>query len=1394
MTESARWQLHRAGIANVYQYENEILTFRDGRLLLRGVNGSGKSTAMNMLLPFLLTGKTRGIDAAGEQAGVLKSWMLSGREEKQPVGYLWLEFIRETGDTKETLALGCGIKASRASDTVNTWWFITSRRPGIDFDLLEQQIPLSLDSLRHALAPDPVYTQDRRGDYRNEVARRLYGGASNESFLDLLNTVRNPRVGDRVDVDLPAYLVSALPNLSETALMEAARPLDDLDEHRRNVADLQTTEAGLAGIASVYKQYVVAELHRELANAKQTLSHARHSRTASEAANEAWQEAVSAEAQAKDKLQTLRSTIEHCVQQIDALERSSAYTEGLQLEDLRRHVISLEQQLQKDKGRFERLHDRQPGIVESVQQKERQADERWQQLANRTRELATLTTELTLDQQPATINPIPRLAVESSHTVAALNEPLEMFDAQASRQQLSAVSGAASTRQLDIDEAQAQFNKRDDAITQLQHARSAQELAIETVEDATSRFDTGRQQLQQHTQKWCNITEGWIDRTRQTVKNAPVITGFTQAQGTILNGVDVTPGSDLEALRQALNDGIDSTVDQQSQILASLNVNIKQAAEEQQIAQAELDRLNALSEPEVPQLEWQQRKGISFADCIDFKEGVSATQRAGLEAALQASGILLASVASEGVTLANGALIVGTDKPVPQPLSTLLRAVVPNQTGLTKATIDQVLNAISTQWSDVPNPDNKSTIITDDGRFKLALLSGQHQKSTAEYIGITARRERLENLREAARNTLTLATEKLDTLRQHGKISEQYVGELQNLRASLPSLRDVQQAQATALALESELDKARERLQQKEQQLSAAERQLQEQDDTLQRLCRRLELPADQGRLRQLEQTLNRIKSDVDSLQQLALSLLQACEDWQQAVETWRTAQEDLHEAQQRFEESSVEHLQHKERLNTLESTLGVEYRQVIEQIQQFDQQQLNSKNALPAAEKASNDTIRITQAKLNNVNNTREALHHAELKCSDTYEHLRGLTQVKGLLPTLQLITETDEAVNDHTEALPIITLPLSSADTNGLKLITKALQDSLPEKPKEETTADGVRSSLRRRRNSLGAGWDAEDAQPDHRYPLSVNVNGPLGPMSLAESVDAVRTQLAQLKALLTEKQDQALRNLLQGLIAREVAEKMFQADRLITRMNDRLKSVTTSHGIGVRLRWRRSKELQTSVKETVEILAKQPDLRTEAEESSLRIALAAVLDEERRLQPDAPYRQLIAKVFDYRAWHEMDVMLRRGDDTPTRLTRKTPLSEGEKKLVSYLPLFSAVAASCDALADHGNEQVPRFLLLDDAFAKVSEDNHEALFGLLVDLDLDFIATSERLWGTHASVPALAITEVVRDTTLGTILLEHSHWDGKVLHMQAMPSLEAQVFDADNLNANGHAEHSHE
>ena len=49
-----RWRLSRAGIVNVWFYLDNEFTLSGGRMILRGTNGSGKSRALEMLLPFLL--------------------------------------------------------------------------------------------------------------------------------------------------------------------------------------------------------------------------------------------------------------------------------------------------------------------------------------------------------------------------------------------------------------------------------------------------------------------------------------------------------------------------------------------------------------------------------------------------------------------------------------------------------------------------------------------------------------------------------------------------------------------------------------------------------------------------------------------------------------------------------------------------------------------------------------------------------------------------------------------------------------------------------------------------------------------------------------------------------------------------------------------------------------------------------------------------------------------------------------------------------------------------------------------------------------------------------------------------------------------------------------------
>lgn len=79
--------------------------------------------------------------------------------------------------------------------------------------------------------------------------------------------------------------------------------------------------------------------------------------------------------------------------------------------------------------------------------------------------------------------------------------------------------------------------------------------------------------------------------------------------------------------------------------------------------------------------------------------------------------------------------------------------------------------------------------------------------------------------------------------------------------------------------------------------------------------------------------------------------------------------------------------------------------------------------------------------------------------------------------------------------------------------------------------------------------------------------------------------------MSGLLSAKQHQALRNLLQGLVAREVADQLHAAGDLIDAMNERLSAITTMHGIAVELRWRWRDDLEHDLEPTVELMARTP-----------------------------------------------------------------------------------------------------------------------------------------------------------------------------------------------------------
>lgn len=94
-------------------------------------------------------------------------------------------------------------------------------------------------------------------------------------------------------------------------------------------------------------------------------------------------------------------------------------------------------------------------------------------------------------------------------------------------------------------------------------------------------------------------------------------------------------------------------------------------------------------------------------------------------------------------------------------------------------------------------------------------------------------------------------------------------------------------------------------------------------------------------------------------------------------------------------------------------------------------------------------------------------------------------------------------------------------------------------------------------------------------------------------------------------------------------------------------------------------------------------------------------------------------------------------------------------------YIPLFAALSAQYAAAED----DAPRLMALDEAFAGVDETNIESMFSLVHQLEMDYIMNSQALWGCYPSVRALNIAELWRPQGADVVTVMRYHWDGRVI-----------------------------
>jgi len=717
---SERWKPLRAGLVDMFYYDAEEFWFHDGRLLLRGNNGTGKSKVLALTLPFLLDGELapHRVEPDGDRQKKMEWNLLLGGKHPNPerIGYTWLEFGRRSPDgSSEFRTIGCGLKAVMGRGIARHWFFITTQRVSEDLHLLPaSRVPLTREKLREELDEHGL-VYDRAADYRRAVDEALFGLGERryEALINLLIQLRQPQLSKKPDENLLSRaLTEALPPLSPGLVTTVAEAFRGLDEERDALRALDEARQAANDFLRYYRRYAMIAAKRKAAAPRQEQSRYEQLGRGLIAAEEAY-------AGADAELQAAQSELEE-------LERERTRLEA------RREALRQDPAM-RDAGELDRRR-------EDARQQDETARE-WEQAKDR------LIGELTRRSAKASEAVKYASAAEKELGAAQDTAGVAAVAARCAPGHREATEGWREDLPRARRAAQEIANRQGRAVEQL-------ERLLAEVATRSSALEAARAEVDRLTAEIHAATDRVAEAERVAVMRAAELAALYREYQAGLSELRVDDPDELIELvtewaatgagenpaRQVIDDAARSAVDALSHERAQLSA--RRAAFTTTAAElaAEIGRLEAGGHdaPPAPHTRDPQvretRPGAPLWKVTDFAADVPEEQRAALEAALESAGILDAWLTPDGDLITGEVVMVSGRHPVTGPScdAVLVPAVNtgdPRAAALPQSAVRAALSAIGL------GETTGTTWVTTDGRWANGVLAGAWHKDAAGYIG-----------------------------------------------------------------------------------------------------------------------------------------------------------------------------------------------------------------------------------------------------------------------------------------------------------------------------------------------------------------------------------------------------------------------------------------------------------------------------------------------------------------------------------------------------------------------------------------------------------------------------------------------------------------------------------
>jgi uncharacterized protein (TIGR02680 family) len=1319
---SERFRPLRAGIRNVWEYDNHEFWFADGWLILRGPNTAGKSKALELLLPFVLDGETRSerLDPFGGRSKSMYWNMIDFDESRRnEIGYCWIEFGRVDADGQEHfVTCVVGMRSQRAGDRkVESWFAVTPLRVGADVDLAGPDGRLlTSDRLKQALDGRGRFSTNAR-DHRSAVDQALFGLGLDrfESLLHLLLQLRRPKLSEKLDVaKLAGVLREALPPLDRTRLELLAQGFARLDSEAAELEVLEQARAELETFLVAYRHYARIQ--------------ARLRADAVRSANSRFDDVTRTERSQRQALERADAELADVERRRAELDRESSRLSGrLKGLDLTKvHHLALVEALAAE---AEQVADTSRVRAEGDARLSSEAEEEHRRAAQGAR--AAVARRDTLLHRTETLASDGGLGeVFEAHHLQLLAEPRaarRALEAAADRRTglLREVHAASAAERRSREEVQAAEERAEQAVQAQREAEAAAEQAEEAVTQAAASFAAA--------------VEAWVRALPHDVATRIVLDRSLSQQALDAALAAQAEDASIRRLAQAVCRPAREAVGRERAAAVAergrLEGEHRELAVRRDLIAAERDDAPA----RIPGRPEQRPDGCApLWRCVEFDPSLGSVERAGLEAALEASGLLDALVTPEGGLLDPESLdtaIAGASAPG----RTLAGWLAPDPAGPQPA--EAVAAALAVVGAG-PTPASEAWVDLG-GRWANGALSGRWAKEQAEFVGASARAAaRARRIAEIDRQMELLTAAIRRATEQEAALAdlERRVGEVELAFPSPTALRDairdevrarqeVARASAAAAREAEVLGRARGRLEQARATLERAEHAAD---------CR---AGAVEGMLATLAEWRTALAETVGEIERADREQQIAEAAGERAEDRRRRADLSATEAWQRREEADRRRGEAVE----LRRSVGADVKDILarkEELEAAVAGTLQELTALAEVRDTVRDRLKEAQTKLSATE------HEREQRERERAERLQSLAVLAGTELAALALGPID-AERDLTQVTAGLSFARSAAERLAGVTTDQRTQDE---------ASNRLHDSYGDLRARLGADFDPHLDSTDGLSLCFAKLNGAaVGAIDLAGALDE---QIGRRRETLSAEERDVIERHLLAEVGSHLGDRVHAAWMHVRRMNDQLAQHGTRSGVTLHLGWEPDPDAGVGATEALHLLRSEVHLLEAQKRATLATFLADRVRSARDDADGADTVEQMAAALDYRAWHRFTVIRRTGG-RDERFTSRTQGqgSGGEQAKLAHLPLFAATAGYYAS----GSPTCPRLLVLDEAFAGIDDDQRADLMGMLVDLELDVVLTNYNEWGCYPQVPSVAIYHLERTDGQRGVAALRFVWDGR-------------------------------